>query len=338
MKHLNACLAVMLLAVVGVGHATDSGTLLVLNKSDHTLSLIDLATKASRATIPTGKHPHEVAVSPDGKTAAIANYGNAREPGSSLTVVDVANRKAIKTIDLGEYRRPHGIVWMPSNRVAVTVEGSRALLIVNVNAGAIEKVVATGQDGSHMVAVAPKAQRAFIPNLGSSSVTVIDLRAGRKIGDIAAGAGAEGVDIAPDEREVWVTNGRADSVTIIDVATLKPLATVESKARPIRAKFSPDGKHVLVSNATSGDLAVFDAASKKEVRRISMRLDTDAPTQRRDPVPVGVLVSPALSRAYVANTNADFITVIDLATWQIVERLTAGKEPDGLGYSPLVLR
>jgi len=54
-------------------------------------------------------------------------------------------------------------------------------------------------------------------------------------------------------------------------------------------------------------------------------------------VPVGILIVPTLSRAFVANTNADTVTVIDLKSWQIVDRLIAGKEPDGLGYSPLTL-
>lgn len=337
MKTSAAMVGSIFLLAGGVRGA-DIGTLLVLNKSDHTVSLIDLASKASRATIATGRHPHEVAVSDDGKTAVVANYGNAREPGSSLTVIDVANRQATKTIDLGEYRRPHGIVWLPGGRVAVTVEGSRALLVVDVASGKIVNAIPTGADVSHMVAIAHKARRAFVANIGSGSVTVIDLQAGRKLRDIATGAGAEGIDVSPNEREVWVTNGRADTVTVIDASTLDVLATLPAKQLPIRAKFTADGNHVLVSNATSGDVAVFDAASRKEVQRISMQLSGQTQPQGRGPVPVGVLVSPKLSRAYVANTNADIVTVIDLATWRIVDRLTAGKEPDGLGYSPLVLQ
>jgi len=338
MNKLSTQLAVMLLFVGGSCYATDTGTLIVLNKSDHTVSLIDLASKVSRATIPTGKYPHEVAVSSDGDIAVVANYGNATDPGSTLTVIDVRNRKAMKTIDLGKYRRPHGVAWLSGDRVAVTVEGSRALLIVDVKTGSILSAIDTGQDVSHMVAIATRAQRAFVPNIGSGSVTVVDLRDGRKVGDVQTGAGAEGIDISHDEHEVWVTNGRADTVSIIDVATLKILATLESKSRPIRAKFTPDGKHVLVSNASTGDVSIFDASSRREVKRISMRTSAAGKPEAVDPIPVGVLVSPMLSRAYVANTNADIVTVIDLKTWTIVDRLTAGDEPDGLGYSPLVLQ
>src|SRR5687768_17124650 len=87
------------LAVLLFAGATfaDSGTLLVLNKSDNTVSLINVATNTAVATIPTGAGPHEVAVSPNGKIAVVANYGTQQVPGSSLTVIDVAGKKILKT-------------------------------------------------------------------------------------------------------------------------------------------------------------------------------------------------------------------------------------------------
>jgi YVTN family beta-propeller protein len=339
----------LILVLICVSSAlADSGTLLVLNKSDNTVSLIDLSSKQTVGTIPTGVAPHEVAVSPNGKLAVVANYGNQQQAGRTLTVIDLPGKKPLKTIDLGEYRRPHGITWLRGDEIAVTVEGNKALLIVDVKKGAVAAAIVTDQNVSHMVVVAPRAGRAFIANIGSGSVTVIDLKERRKISDIPTGAGAEGIDISPDQKEVWVTNRAANTVSVIDVNSLKVIATVESKDFPIRAKFLPGGKQVLVSNARSGDVAVFDAVSRKEIRRIPMQLkaaEGSTSGQRvfgaqfgQSPVPVGILVAPKLSHAFVANTNADIITMIDLRTWQIVERLTAGKEPDGLGYSPLSLK
>src|SRR5688572_22573956 len=115
---------ISLLGCVISAWAADSGTLLVLNKSDNTVSLIDLTSKKAVATIPTGVGPHEVAVSPDGRMAVIANYGTGPQPGSTLTVIDVPTKTSVKTIDLGEYRRPHGVTWLKERQVAVTVEGS----------------------------------------------------------------------------------------------------------------------------------------------------------------------------------------------------------------------
>jgi YVTN family beta-propeller protein len=338
---------VAMLLLVSVANAADSGTLLVLNKSDNTVSLIDLANRKVVATVPTGIGPHEVAVSPNGKLAVVANYG-AQTPGSSLTVIDIPAKKVLKTIELGEYRRPHGIVWLKGDEVALTAEANKALLVVDVNTGKVLSNVVTDQNVSHMVVVSPKHAKAFVANIGSGSVTVIDLKTLKKIADLTTGAGAEGIDISPDEKEVWISNRAANTVSVVDTALSKVVATLESKDFPIRVKFTPDGKHVLVSNARSGDIAIFDAATKKEIKRVSMEVKATEGSNSggrifgdqfgQSPVPVGILVAPGLGHAFVANTNADIVTMVDLKTWRIVDRLTAGKEPDGLGYSKLTVK
>jgi YVTN family beta-propeller protein len=322
------------------------GTLLVLNKSDDTVSLVDLQTKQIRATLPTGDGPHEVAVSPDGKTAVVSNYGS-QQAGNTLTVIDVPGKKVARTIDLGSYSRPHGVAWMQGNDVAVTVEASKALLVVSASEGKVKHAIATEQVGSHMVAISPKHRRAFTANIGSGTTTVVDLSSNKRITDVATGKGAEGIAVAPDGSEVWVTNRASNTVSVVDPATLKITATLEPGEIPIRVKFTPDGTRALISNARSGDVAVVDTVTKKLVGRVPMQEPgaKQAHNETRPlvsqfgdgPVPVGILMPESLSLAFVANTNADTVTVIDLDTLKIVDRLKAGREPDGLGYSTLTL-
>ena len=349
MLRANRTILILLSIVIcaSIANASDSGTLLVLNKSDNTVSLIDLASRKVVATVPTGVGPHEVAVSPDGKVAVVANYG-AQTPGNSLTVINIPSKQVVKTIDLGEYRRPHGIVWLKGNEIALTSEANKALLVVDVSTGKVSRNAITDQNVSHMVVVSPKHGRAFVANIGSGSVTVIDLKTMTKVVDLPTGAGAEGIDISPDEKEVWISNRAANTVSVIETVTSKVVATLESKDFPIRVKFTPGGKHVLVSNARSGDVAIFDAASRKEIKRVSMEVKANESSNSgarlfgnqfgQSPVPVGILVAPGVGHAFVANTNADIVTMIDLKTWQIVDRLVAGREPDGLGYSKITVK
>jgi len=113
-----------------------AGTLLVVNKGEATLSLVDLASEEEIARIGTGEGPHEVAASPDGQRAVVTNYGTQARPGNTLTVVDLERRESIATIDLGEQTRPHGITWLPDGRrVAVTTEGNGTLTVVDVPPG-----------------------------------------------------------------------------------------------------------------------------------------------------------------------------------------------------------
>lgn len=321
-----------------------AGTLVVLNKSDHTASLLRLPGGEARATLPTGYGPHEVAVSPDGRTAVVSNYGDRERPGASLTVLDLAAGTKVKDLDLGEYRRPHGLAWLPDGKtLAVTAEGSQALLLVDVAGGTVAAAVATEQEVSHMVAVLPSGKRAFVANIGSGSVSVVDLEARRLLRNLPTGSGAEGIDVTPDGAEVWVTNREGDTVTVLDAATLEVRATVPCKAFPIRVKITPDGQRALVSNARSGDVAVFDVASRRELARLPMPARAVEGSGGRlfgerfgeGPVPVGILITPDGRTAYVANTNADQVTVLDLAGLTVAGRLTAGHEPDGLGYSAL---
>ncbi len=324
--------------------AGGEGTLIVLNKSEATASLIDLASGRVVATLPTGAGPHEVAVSPDGRTAVATNYGGS-EAGSTLTVIDVPSARVTGTIDLEDYRRPHGIVWLgDGEHVVVTAEDNQSVLTVHVPSGRMTRAVRTGQAVSHMVVVTPDGERAFVPNIGSGSVSVIDLQTGQLIRNIPTGAGAEGIAITPDGREVWITNREADTITVLDAATLEVIAQIESPSFPIRARATPDGRHVLVSNARSGDVAVFDVREKKEVRRVSMELSAEGTKGRlfgsrfgRSPVPIGILIRPDGRRAYVANTNADRVSIIDLESWTTVGILEPGREPDGLGYSRLTV-
>ena len=83
------------------------GTLLVGNKGEDTLSFIDLASGGELARLPTGRMPHEIAISPDGKQAAVVAYG-----GTTIDIFDIAGRTKLRTIDLSPNQRPHGLLWL----------------------------------------------------------------------------------------------------------------------------------------------------------------------------------------------------------------------------------
>ena len=340
MRHVVVLVAIASIAAVLTGHAR-AGTLLVANKSDHTLSFVSAESGETLATLETGKNPHEVAVSPDGRLAVVSNYGDRSTAGHTLTIVDVENRRVLRTVDLGDNTRPHGLAFLSGNRVAVTTEGSAKLLMVDPKAGVAVGEVATMQSISHMVAVSKDNNRAFVANIGSGTVTVIDLAKAEKIRDIETGAGAEGIALSPDGKEVWVGNREADTLTVIDSESLEILATIEAKGFPIRVAFTPDGNRVLVSCAQSGEVAAFDVAARKEVRRAKLDLSAVEGSENRlfgdtfgkSPVPVGIVMAPDGKKAYVAATQADVVIAIDPVTLEVKDLLKAGHEPDGMAYA-----
>jgi len=341
-----ALLTIGLAATFLLAPTVHGSTLVVANKTDNTVDLLDLSTGQSVATLPTGYRPHEVAVSPDGTLAVVSNYGDRDQPGSSLTVIDLEQAKVVSTVDLGKHTRPHGLAWISSTQLAVTTEGSKHLLVVSPRSGRIDKEIKTGQKVSHMVAVTPDGKRAFVANIGSGSVTAIDLATGTKLRDIATGEGAEGIAVTPDGREVWVGNREADTLTILDPQTLEIRAEVPCRGFPIRVAPTPDGKKMLVSAAESGEVVVIDTKQRQEIFRRQLDLSTAADASTRlfgdrfggSPVPVGLVVAPDGSSAWVAATQADAVVVIATAGLRVLGVLEAGKEPDGMALSPVTVR
>jgi YVTN family beta-propeller protein len=322
-----------------------SGTLLVLNKTDNSVSLIDAMTGDRIDDVPTGDGPHEVAVSPDGAVAVVTDYGRADAPGHTLTVIDLAASKVSDTIDLGPHGRPHGVQFLEDGRtIVVTAEASGSVLLVDVVGSRVLRAMPTLQAVSHMVVLDPDGSRAYVANIGSGSVSVLDLDRAYVVAQIPTAAGAEGLDLSPDGKELWVANRTADTLSVIDTHALAEVDTIRCGTGPIRIKFTPDGRRTLVSNAGSGDIAVFDVGTRREIGRIPLQYSALESTDRRlldsegkldAPVPVGLLVSRDGTKAWVANTNADLVTVLDLGHLEVAGRIKAGREPDGLGWTPL---
>lgn len=338
---LNSAAAALMLGLTLLAPVAAASTLVVANKTGNTVDLVDAKSGVSRATLETGHRPHEVAVSPDGSLAVISNYGDRESPGASLTLIDLRAAKVAGTIGLGENHRPHGLAWLDGSEVAVTTEGSKRLLVVDVVMGAVVREIETAQDVSHMVAVSRDRKRAFVANIGSGTVTAIDLESGRKLQDIETGKGAEGIAVSPDGGELWVGNRDSDTISILDPVTMKVTATLACPGFPIRVAFTPDGSRVLVSAAKSGEVVLFDVKARKEIARRKLDLKNAPDAARRlfgdrfgeSPVPVGIVVAPDGKHAWIAATQADMVVVVDTQTLEVKNLLRAGKEPDGMAFA-----
>jgi DNA-binding beta-propeller fold protein YncE len=324
--------------VPAAGATAGSGdVLVVLEKDAARARLVDPATGATTATLPTGPFPHEVVVSPDGRTAVVADYG-AQEPGRTLTVLDLAARRVTRTVDLGEYRRPHGIVWLPGPgaRVVVTAEQSQAVLVVDVGAGRVERAIPTGQRGTHMVAVSADGRRAWTANIGSGSVTLVDLARGDTVRTRVTGRGPEAIDVSPDGREVWAADRDLDRITVLDAATLDSLGSVPTGRFPNRLKFTPDGRHVLVSNAAAGTLGVYDARGRRLAATVALGEGPAAAPNPMNPsgrsaVPLGIQLAPRGGRAWVALNAAGALAEVELPAGGADRARVARRVPAGTG-------
>jgi YVTN family beta-propeller protein len=314
--------------------------LLVLAKSGAEALVIDPDRRAEIARIPVGDGPHEVATSPDGRTAVVCNYGGLR-PGNTLTVVEVASAMAVGTIELagedfvdGQARqrawlRPHGIRFLPDgNHVVVTSESTRRLLIVDVAQRRVVRALPTPQPSMHMVELSRDGSVAFATSIQDGTLAAIPLD-GSPARAVASGDGAEGIGVSADGATVWVTNRAQDEIVLFDAKTLARVATIETASFPIRVAITPDGKRALVSCAEAGCVEVFDTATRTRVATIDLLGDKT----ELSPLPIGVCVEPDGKRAWIACQRGEFLALVDLATFAVVDRMPGGSGPDGMAFA-----
>jgi YVTN family beta-propeller protein len=323
-------------ALAGAGSAAE--TLLVVRKSDDAVDFMDPGSGLRLASVTLGHAPHEVSVSPDGRRAAVTNYGTREQPGSTLSIVDLEQPRELRRIDLAPHTRPHGVAWFAPDRVAVTTEGSKHLLVVDPDNGRIVTAIETAQEVSHMVAVSTGVTRAYVTNIGSGTATVLDFVAGRKLGDIDTGAGSEALAVTPDGRELWVAARADGQITIVDTASLEVTARLPLPGVPIRIAITPDGRTALVTCAGTSELIAFDVASRqvRARRKVDVPLAPGAAERpfaqlaRGSSLPVGLLVSRDGRSVYVAATMGDRVVQYDANTLEALRSIEVGGEPDGL--------
>ena len=339
------------LLVSGLAAAQSSGSsLLVLSKRGHTLAIVDPSSLKVLARVPVGDDPHEVIASADGRTAYVSDYGG----GSlhTLSVVDLVAQKALPPIELEPLHGPHGLTFV-GGKTWFTAEGSKVIGRFDPATQRVDWVLGTGQDRTHMIWVSPDEKKIVTSNVASGTMSLMELVARRQgpggtppgaarpagggpMGPppgprgpdweetvVKVGNGSEGFDVLGDGRTIWVANAGDGTVSIVDFASKKVTETLALDVRGAnRLRFTLDGKMALISTLGGPDLVFVDVATRKIVKRL--KIGTGA---------AGIVMQPDGARAFVACSPDDYVTVIDLKAMDVVGKIDAGGEPDGMAWA-----
>lgn len=322
--------SLLLLGLAGCATVSDSpdagnadAALFVAGKFGNTLSRIDLASGRETARVPSCANPHELATSPEGAHVALACYG-----GTALDIFRAADLVRVKTIELGERARPHGIQWHANGDLYASAEGRQSVFWVRKPLSETPEAFefATGKQGSHMLAVSPDARHAWTTDLGSKTVTLIDLVTRRAPRSVEVGIEPEGIALAPDGKTLWVSARGSDKAFALDPMTLAIRHEVAVGVFPLRIAVRPQGDVAVTSDLGDTALSVIDTASGRRIRTIV--LDDRIFAEKRQQVTV--IWSPDGRRLYVAETGTDTIAEVDYAAGTVLRRFQAGDGGDGL--------
>lgn len=302
-----------------------TGTLVVLNKGADSASFIDLASGETLATLPTGRNPHELVVTRDGRWAVTTNYRG----GNSLTVYDVANLRVAATVDLSARPAPHGLLLTRNqDAVVVTTEDSNEVLVVDFRTGAVRSSIDTQQAGSHMVALKEDGSMAFTANTQADSVSVIDLAMGNTLNVLAVPGGPEAITANWSATDLWVGSNDDGVVSVIDPATGAIRRQLSGFGWPYRILLTGDERFVIVPDARAHNLRVFDARSGEETGRLELP----------GAAPQGVALYGDDRTLFLALSAQDKAVAIAIDGMTVLREYATGSRPDGIGYSPVVHR
>jgi DNA-binding beta-propeller fold protein YncE len=305
-----------------VPSAQASGTLFVANKRGDSLSMIDLSSGVEVKRVDSCTNPHELAISPDGAHVALACYA-----GQTIAIFNTVDLLPVAEIDLGEGARPHGILWPANDVLYSTAEGRQSIFRVDNPLGEAEiSEFATGKRGSHMLAVSPDGNNAWTTDLGSKTVTSIDLTREKAPLSVEVGIEPEGISLAPDGSALWVSARGSDMAFELDPQTMEIRRSVATGRFPLRILIRPQGDYAATSNLADGGLSIIDIESGELVRSIAVSSAEQA--EKRQQVTISWSADGRL--IYVAETGTDTIAEIDFESGQLIRRFNVGEGGDGL--------
>ena len=235
-------------------------TLLVLQKGQSSLAYYG-PTGQQLATVPVGPHPHEMVLSADGRYLYCTDNGTMllEQPGegnNTVSIVDVAARKKVGEISLGNYRRPHGIdLDRATGKLYVTTELPDQLLAIDTATRKILRTYDTKGKTSHIVKLGRGAKVAYVSNSSSSNIAAIDLASGA-VTLIPTGVHPEGSVVSSDGTRLYTANREGASITIIDTAKNAAIGEIKSGKGTNRITITPDGSFLIYSGdagTPSGD-------------------------------------------------------------------------------------
>jgi len=325
----------------------DGGTAFVTNSGSGTVSVLDVATGSTVASVNVGVSPLKVALSPDGSRAYVTNFGS--NDVSVLDITNVSNPILINTIPVG--LNPFGLAISPDGkRLYVAEYTSRKISIIDIEegSGSADRAIARigveinsrnvdeePDGGTRMIGVESNPRDIEVsPDGGSLFFTTETLGLRVLLLDqngsadenaatrrITQESSTRDVEVSPDGGLIFVTtlDGALEAYRIPPdlnaASSFQAVARLGRESNSREVEVSPDGGLIYVTNFEAGLVQVYSISS----------LYTPSATSASggfaltfEPVtaysvgdnPEAVVFSAAAQVAIVANSGSNDVTVI----------------------------
>ena len=325
----NHFIAALSLALALTAAHAQNGRLLVAQKGDQSLAIVDPASGNVIASVPEGGVTgHEVIASPDGRFAYVPIYGNSGvgmpgTDGANLVVIDIAAHKVVGSLDFGHGVRPHMPLFGPKDGLLyVTTELDQAIALIDPATLKIVGHVPTGQPQSHMLALSHDGRRGYTANVGPGTVSVLDIEARKVLTIIPISTNTQRISISNDDHWVFTADQTKPQLAAIDTSTNKVANWIPFSGLGYGSAITPDGHWLLIAVPSKNNVDVIDMKAMKLAQSIPVCAD-----------PQETLVRPDGKVGYVSCVGSDQVAEIDLGTMKVSRLFATGKGTDGLAWA-----
>ena len=215
------------------------------------VAVVDVATHKVVGTIPTGRRPRALAITPDGATVVAANM-----TAGSVSYLDTASRTQTAQGPTPAVNL-RGVAVFPDGR-EVFVVGQRAQ-----NERPTETAIGIWSNQAFIQV--PNGPRNTLQNLW------LDLM-GKDVAD------PDSVVLNAQRTEAFITCSGGNSLNVVPLGDGDTRTVQNVGVHPRGLAFSPDGKELWVANMLGNDLAVLNPRTLQIMRRVSL-----GPTTHKDP-------------------------------------------------------
>lgn len=356
LMHVVRAVAIMVLAM-GASLATAAQKpyqIFVTNEKSADITVIDGSNFKVVGTIPVGKRPRGIHVSPDGKTVYVATSGSpiegpppldaagnpilkknnkdddddddkakADKSADGIRIVDVATRKVTGKINAGSDPEEFAIS-KDGTRIYVSNEDIKTATVINIASGKVEHLIPVGGEPEG-VGVTPDGKQFYVTCETGGEVFAIDTASYKVVGHFTVPIRPRSVDFLSNANIGFIPSETKGQLNVIDTAGVSVLKTVDLPAgsRPMKVKVSPDNKRVYVSDGRAGTVSVIDTQTYAVLNAVKVGTR-----------PWGIVLSPDGKYLFSANGPSNDVSVVDLETNKEVTRVKAGEGPWGLTIVP----
>ena len=327
----GAILALATLALIGLQYSavaqtsasTDSKAepklAIVLNSGEASVSLIDMPSRKVIKTVPVGKEPHHLMMTPDQKTLLIANAA-----GNDVVLMNPVSGELTGRIP--DIIDPYQIGYSPNHKWFIA-NGNRLDRVDVYHAqGAdlkLAKSIKLGKTPSH-VAFTADSKTAFITLQDSSELAAIDLDTQTVIWKMPTGKVPAGVWMTPGDQYLLIGITGEDNVQVIDWKNRKEVKRIYTGKGAHNFRPLGDKKHVFLSNRIASTISLINMQTLEKVGDI-----TGLPAGPDD-----MEITPDGKTLWVTFRFSKKVGVIDIPTMKLVTVIPVGKSPHGVFFTP----